>query len=360
MWQLTSTLFARARTNMRAVGLVLIGASLGACEVILPRRAAGGVEGQADRALMWVQSVLVPRGPHADAVETLSWIMFIAGGAILLLVMILTVLAIILPPERRQWMASRRFIIGLGIIFPVVTLSALLVYGLWIARAVAGPGTATLRIEIVGERWWWRVHYLDAEGAVRLVLANEIRIPVNEPIEFVLKTQDVIHSFWVPSLAGKLDMIPGRTNIYRFSAERPGIYRGQCAEYCGAQHALMAFYVIAMEQREFEAWYAREAAPAPEPAFPLLARGKELFIANGCGACHTIRGTEAQGRIGPDLTHVGGRVSIAAGTYPTHVGTLAGWIASSQHLKPENLMPSFGNLPGEDLRAIAAYLESLK
>jgi cytochrome c oxidase subunit 2 len=155
-------------------------------------------------------------------------------------------------------------------------------------------------------------------------------------------------------------MIPGRTNTYRFAAERPGIYRGQCAEYCGAQHALMAFYVLAMERGDFEAWYARESMQAEEPRLPHLARGRELFIENGCGACHTVRGTPAEGRIGPDLTHVGSRLSIAAGTFPNNVGTLAGWVASAQHLKPGNLMPSFGNLTGEELRAVAAYLESLK
>jgi cytochrome c oxidase subunit 2 len=204
------------------------------------------------------------------------------------------------------------------------------------------------------------VHYLDAEGATRVVGANEIRIPVGRPIEFVLKTRDVIHSFWVPSLAGKLDMIPGHTNAYRFAAERPGIYRGQCAEYCGAQHALMAFYVVAMTGEDFDAWYAREAKPAAEPDTPFLARGKTLFLETGCGACHVVRGTPADGRLGPDLTHVGSRLSLAAGTFPNNQGTLAGWIASAQHLKPGNLMPSFGNLQGEELRAIAAYMESLK
>jgi cytochrome c oxidase subunit 2 len=322
----------------------------------------GGCSRAAERetTLMWIQSMFVPGGPHADAVATLGWIMIAGGTAIFLLVLVLTALAIVMRPERRGWMTNRAFIVWLGIAFPVVTLTALLAYGLWINRVILRPGDPVLRVEVVGERWWWRVRYLDADGAVRLVSANEIRIPVGQPVEFVLKTQDVIHSFWVPNLAGKLDMIPGHTNVYRFAADRPGIFRGQCAEYCGAQHALMAFYVIAHEPADFEAWYAREAQAAREPAVPLLTRGRELFIRNGCGACHTIRGTPANGVIGPDLTHVGSRRSIAAGTFPTNVGTLAGWISSAQHLKPDNLMPSFGNLQGEELRAIAAYLESLK
>ncbi|MBM1170021.1 cytochrome c oxidase subunit II [Microvirga arabica] len=309
---------------------------------------------------MWIQSTMVTYGPHAAIIETLSWVMIIGAALIFLLVMGLATLAILAPARMRGWMTGRKFIIGLGIIFPVVTLTALLTWGLSISRVLVTGEPAVLRVEVIGERWWWRVHYVDAEGAVRLVSANEIKVPTGRPIEFVLKTQDVIHSFWVPSLAGKLDMIPGRVNVTRFSAERPGIYRGQCAEYCGAQHALMAFYVIALPPDEFEAWYAREAIPPAEPVIPLLVRGKTLFLENGCGACHTIRGTSAAGLVGPDLTYVGGRRSIAAGTYPTNIGTLAGWVSSSQHLKPDNLMPSFGNLQGEELRAIAAYLESLK
>ena len=324
--------------------------------------AAGCSRGE-DRAatLMWIQSPLVTRGPHADAIATLTWVMTIGSALIFALVLVLTALAITSGRRgRRGWMTDRRFIVWLGIVFPVVTLTALLVYGLAVARVLVADGPAALRVEVVGERWWWRVNYLDDEGAGRLTTANEIRIPTGRPIEFVLKTTDVIHSFWVPSLAGKLDMIPGHDNVYRFSADRPGIYRGQCAEYCGAQHALMAFYVVAMEQGAFEAWYAGQAEPAAEPQVPLAARGKALFFENGCGACHVVRGTPAAGRSGPDLTHVGSRLSLAAGTFPNNVGTLAGWISSSQHLKPDNLMPSFGNLRGDELRAIAAYLESLK
>lgn len=155
-------------------------------------------------------------------------------------------------------------------------------------------------------------------------------------------------------------MLPGRVNRIRLEADEPGVFGAQCAEFCGAQHALMAFYVVAMEQDEFELWYADQVQPAAEPEVEQFVAGRELFLANGCGACHTVRGTPADGVIGPDLTHVGSRVSLAAGTLPNNVGTLAGWIASAQHLKPENKMPSFGNLNGPELRAIAGYLENLK
>jgi cytochrome c oxidase subunit 2 len=286
--------------------------------------------------------------------------MFSGAAAIFIVVMALTAFAGIAAADRARWLGGRAFIIGAGMVFPVVTLSVLLVYGLLLARGLGNPGVPALRIEIVGEQFWWRVHYLDASGAPQLVTANEIRIPTGLPIEFILRSRDVIHSFWVPSLAGKLDMIPGRANSYRFAAQRQGIYRGQCAEYCGAQHALMAFNVVAMQGSDFDAWYDRQRQPALEPTVPLRARGRTLFIENGCAACHTVRGTLAEGRIGPDLTHVGSRLSIAAGTLPNNQGTLAGWIASAQHLKPGNGMPSFGHLKGEELRALAAYLGGLE
>ena len=307
-----------------------------------------------------IQSALAPRGPHADYVATLSWIMFAAGGLILLLVLVLAALATFAPERTRGWLGGRGAIVAGGIAFPVVTLTALLVYGLVGARALVTSAPPALRIEVVGESWWWRVHYLDAAGSPHLVSANEIRLPVGVPVEFVLKSSDVIHSFWVPSLAGKLDMIPGHVNSYRFTAERAGIYRGQCAEFCGDQHAKMAFYAIAMPRGEFDAWYGSQVRPAAAPATALQQQGGALFLAHGCGACHTVRGTAAAGVLGPDLTHVGARHSIGAGILPNNVGTLAGWISSAQHLKPGNLMPSYGNLTGQELRAIAAYLEGLK
>lgn len=309
---------------------------------------------------IWSQSALDPHGTHADVIATMGWVLFIGATLIFAVVMALTAYAAFASPTRRAWLGWRGTVIAGGIAFPVVTLTALLIYGFASARTLVAGAPAALRIEVIGERWWWRVHYVDAAGTVQLATANEIRIPIGVVVEFVLKSNDVIHSFWAPNLAGKLDMIPGRVNSYRFAAQRPGAYRGQCAEYCGAQHALMAFFVVAMPRDEFEAWYGRRSKPAEEPVVALRARGKALFLENGCGACHTIRGTPASGLIGPDLTHVGGRLTIAAGTFPTNVGTLAGWIAAAQHLKPDNLMPSFGNLRGEELRAVAAYLEGLK
>lgn len=307
-----------------------------------------------------IQSVLAPAGPHAAWVAQLSWIMFAAGGLILLLVVVMTAIALFAPAGLRAAIGGRGTVVVGGIAFPVVVLSSLFLWVLGGASDLVTAGPPALRIEVIGERWWWRVHYLDAEDGVHMVTANEIRVPVGMPVEFRLKTADVIHSFWVPSLSGKLDMIPGRVNSYRFAAEKPGTYRGQCAEYCGEQHAKMAFYVIAMEQHAFDDWYRGQTLPAPEPLLTGAQQGQGLFEGNGCGACHTVRGTGAAGTIGPDLTHVGSRVSLAAGILPNNRGTLAGWISSAQHLKPGNAMPSFDTLSGPDLRALASYLESLK
>ena len=308
----------------------------------------------------WTQSTLAPNGPNAAAIARLTWVMVIGGGLIFLATMAAAALAILAGDRWRQFLGSRGFVVASGIAFPIVTLTALLIYGLLTSQALRADPAAQIRIEVIGERWWWRVNYLHPSGNVQFASANEIRVPVGAEVEFVLKTADVIHSFWVPSLAGKLDMIPGRINAYSFRADRPGIYRGQCAEYCGEQHALMAFYVVAEMPVDFERWRAGQLRPASVRADPQVARGRDVFLANGCGACHVVRGTEASGALGPDLTHVGGRLSLAAGTLPNSVGALAGWTASAQHLKPENLMPSFSHLTGEELRSVAAYLDSLK
>jgi len=305
--------------------------------------------------------VLDPAGPRAAAIDRLGWIMIIAGAAIFALVLLLTAWAILAPRPARKWLGSRAVVIWGGVAFPVVALSALLVYGLALAGALSmPPGDAPLRIAVIGERWWWRIHYLGPDGAPALVSANEIRIPTGRPIEIILTSPDVIHSFWVPNLDGKRDMIPGRENILVTQADRPGVYRGQCAEYCGLQHALMAFDVVAYEPPEFDRWLAAQRAPAATPTDPLLRHGLEVFLANGCGACHTIRGTPAAGTIGPDLTHVGGRLTLAAGTLANNRGTLAAWTVHNQEIKTGNFMPSYEMLPPPDLQALAAYLESLK
>jgi cytochrome c oxidase subunit 2 len=286
--------------------------------------------------------------------------MTLGGVLIFLGVTALILYAVFAPPERRAWLGTRRTIVYGGLAFPVVALSALLPYGLLVMRDTDVPAADALRIEVIGEQYWWRVRYPAEQGRPDFATANEVVLPVGRPVTFSLTAADVIHSFWIPNLGGKVDMIPGRANRLSFTAERPGIYRGVCAEFCGDQHARMAFDVVALEPAAFDAWRAAQAGPAREPATPFLERGRALFRAGGCGNCHAVRGTDADGQYGPDLTHVGSRRTIGAGQFPNNVGTLAGWIANTQHLKPGVRMPSYGMLPGEDLRAVAGYLESLK
>jgi len=245
-------------------------------------------------------------------------------------------------------------------VLPAITLTGLLTYDAVGMRAdLHAAAEGVERIEVVGEQWWWRIAYAGRDGA-RIPSANEIRIPVGRETAFSLASADVIHSFWVPSLAGKVDMIPGRTTRLRLLAERPGTYRGQCAEYCGGPHALMAMRIIAMPADEFDAWKTAAAASAREPTGETERRGQSLFLGAGCGSCHTIRGTAARGTVGPDLTHVGARRSIGADTVPMTAANIARFVADGQHLKPGNTMPQFRIFAGDDLDALAAYLVSLR
>lgn len=321
-------------------------------------RAAGLAGG-----LVWLagcdgpQSALQAGGRDAEAILELTLVLFVGGGTIFLAVMALAGYAVFARPER--FPGARFWVIGGGIVFPIVTLTALQVYEFAVARRLSAPaGPDALRIEVTGHMWWWDVRYGD--GPDQLRTANEIVIPAGRPVEFTVKAADVIHAFWVPGLGGKIDMIPGHANRLVLVGEKPGVYRGQCAEYCGAQHALMAFDVIVEPPDRFEAWLANQRRPAAESADPALAAGRDAFLSLGCGACHTVRGTEAAGVTGPDLTHVGGRRQLAAGTLPNGAEALAGWIAGAQHIKPENRMPSFPIADGDRLRAAAAWLESLK
>jgi cytochrome c oxidase subunit 2 len=308
-----------------------------------------------------VQSALEPAGVQAAAIHRITWAMFFGGAAIFAGVLALAAFAIFAPPRWRARLAGRAFVASAGIAFPIVVLTILLVYGLALAGQLVGAASeATLRIAVVGEQWWWRVHYLDADGEIAAASANEVRLPAGTPVEILLTTEDVIHSFWAPTLAGKLDMIPGRVNRLVVEAGRAGVYRGQCAEYCGGQHALMAFDVVVLEEAAFADWLEREAGPAAPARTAPAQRGQEAFLENGCGACHTIRGIAAAGLIGPDLTHVGGRRSIAAGTLANEPEAIAAWIGHAQDIKPGSGMPSFSFIPAEDQAAIAAYLKSLE
>lgn len=307
-----------------------------------------------------IQSALNPKSPYAETVATFSWMLFAGAAVVTLVVVAFAAWALWARPERRRWMSGTRFVILAGVVFPAVTLSTLLLYSFGVTRANEGRGEpAAVRIEVVGHQWWWRVIYRDGAGAAVLETANEIRIPVGEPVELVLRSEDVLHSFWVPVLAGKLDMIPGHVNRLRLRASQEGVFRGQCAEYCGGPHAQMAFYVVAQAPETYAQWLAAQREPAAAPTDAFASRGRDLFMQR-CAACHAIRGTPAAGRLGPDLTHIADRTSLGAGILPNTPGNLAGWISSSQHIKPGNLMPSMNIFSGEELRALTAYLTALR
>lgn len=306
------------------------------------------------------QSTLSPAGRGAEQIATLFW--WMAGGAavVWLIVMGLALSSIINRTESGQERRMKILIIGGGVTFPTIVLTVLLIYGLRaLPELTASAPEGSLRIAVTGEQWWWRVRYQRPEGG-GVSSANEIRLPVGEPVEFILDAPDVIHSFWIPALGGKMDMIPGRVTRLTLHPTRTGVFRGQCAEYCGTSHAWMAFDVVVQEKEEFEAWLAGQATPAREPVNRTARRGAELFQAHGCGACHTIRGTGAAGVVGPDLTHVGSRLTIAAGTLANEREQFQRWITHPKVVKPGAHMPHFGMLPEGELNALAAYLEALE
>ena len=307
------------------------------------------------------QSALHPAGPDAVLIDQLGWTMTIGSIVILAGVMVLVVRAL----HARGTVRSRVWIVGGGLLLPLVVLTALLAWSLASTAGLSQPSSLTpLRVAVTAKMWWWEVRYIDPATGRDVVLANEIRIPAGRPVYLALTTSDVIHSFWVPALAGKVDMVPGRVHGLTLQADRPGTWRGQCAEFCGAQHAKMALHVVAQPQAEFDAWLAAQARPAAPPATAQLARGRQAFLERRCDACHAVRGvTEGpvdRDTAGPDLTHVGSRLYLAAGTLPTHQGTLAGWIADPHSIKPGVRMPAATGLQGDELRALAAWLESLE
>jgi len=301
------------------------------------------------------QSTLLPESDATHSIDTMWWVLLI-GSTIVVAVVTLLVLATLLRrrgslDEVERGGGGTTFALVSGAVIPAVVLVALFVYVLSSLDATAQPnGRSDLNVEVIGKQWWWEVRYLDQD----IVTANEIHIPVGVPVRVVARTADVIHSFWVPRLNRKIDMIPGRRNAILLRADRAGAYRGQCAEFCGLQHANMAFYVIAEPAQRWQRWAARERRPAAARG-----RGERVFARAGCSGCHTIRGTAADGRVGPDLTHVASRRTLAAATIANDRRRLAEFIRDPQHVKPGNKMPALG-LRGRRLDALVDYLESLR
>ena len=303
-------------------------------------------------------STLDPQGPKSETVAGSWWLLLGVAAAVCLIV---TVLAVVPVLRRRRVAGPRsgdgmRVVLVCGVILPAIVFAS--TFGLSMRDLVdtsRAPTTPRMTIDVIGHQWWWEVRYSGGPA----VTANEIHVPVGTNIRLRLRTADVIHSFWVPQVMPKMDLLPRRVNQTWLRVDRVGRYRGQCAEYCGLQHAHMAFFVVAQHRAGFDTWLRRMSATARQPVDAMAQRGEQVFTSTTCATCHTVRGTSADGHVGPDLTHVGSRSTLASGLIPNDVGSMSGWIANSQAVKPGNKMPP-QKLSPADLRAVVAYLQELR
>jgi cytochrome c oxidase subunit 2 len=311
--------------------------------------------------------MLSPKGSEAHDIANVWWLMFGLAAAVYLVVG-----GLIIHSVRKGRLRSRaegesdsvepdtprfddRMVLWGGIVVPIIILFVIAVVTVTTTNALRRPASGALRVDVVGERWWWAVTY----PSTKFVTANDIHLPAGRPVELHLTTADVIHSFWVPQLAGKLDMIPNQDNVLRFVAKTPGTYRGECAEFCGLQHAHMDFVVVVQSQGDFDRWMTAHESPPLEPASELADEGQTAFNSEPCAGCHTIDGTPAQGKVGPNLTDIGERPYLGAGALENTPDNLKEWITNAQTAKPGALMPPI-RLSSAKARAIVAYLESLR
>jgi cytochrome c oxidase subunit II len=320
------------------------------------------------------QSAVDPAGPQAGRIANLWWFFFWVLIAIFGIVMALTLWTLARrhrgieqePLERKHKPSEATESRLTRVVAGATIATVLILFVLLISSVTTGKSISELRdkqhgliIETTGNQWWWQFRYMNDDSNEILITANEIHIPVGRPVMIRGMSQDVIHSFWVPNLHGKRDLIPSRVTEEWIEADHPGVYRGQCAEFCGLQHAHMVFWVIAEPPDRFKQWFDAQLAPAAAPTDPDTIRGQQVFLNYACVYCHTIRGTPAAGQVAPDLTHFGSRRSIAAGTLPNTPGNLGGWIVDPQSIKPGNHMATIA-LKSEDLQPLIDYLESLK
>lgn len=335
--------------------------------MIAPHIKKGHLAGLASLFLLFIigcteqtPAAIRPQGTAARHINGLWWILFGLGTFTYLLVMVLMLFALFRrrrgsDSQDSEQKGNRIVWIG-GVLFPAIIL--LTTYGvtLNVLSQLSVPAAADhLVVEVIGHQWWWEVNYPDQN----LTTANEIYIPAGETVIFRLTSDDVIHSFWVPELHGKMDLIPGQTNTWQLEADQAGEYWGLCAEFCGIQHAKMLFVVIAAPPEQFQAWIEQQQQAATAPLTGAAQAGYEVFLNSGCDSCHTIRGTEAAGDLGPELTHFASRRTIGAGSVPNNRGNLAGWVIDPHGIKPGSIMPS-AEITGADLQSLLAYLETLE
>lgn len=320
------------------------------------------------------QSALNPAGPQSARIERLYWLIFWISIAVFVLVIGTLSGAVTRKRARRGEPAMPAPILDTAaadrtatkIVSVAVGLTIVALFVMLVASVVAAKNETQslvsknpISIQVIGHQWWWEVVYPNTDPSQQVTTANEIHIPVGVPVVLNTASRDVIHSFWAPNLQGKRDLIPGYTTALWFEASQPGVFRGQCAEFCGLQHAKMAFYIVAEEPEKFQQWLQEQTKSAPDPDSDQKKHGEQVFLQNQCVMCHTIRGTIAGSRVGPDLTHVAGRMSLAAATLPNNIGNLAAWISDPQGIKPGNRMPP-SPMPSSDLQDLLAYLETLK
>jgi cytochrome c oxidase subunit 2 len=302
-----------------------------------------------------IQSVLHPAGPDASQVTALWWVML----ALSMFVFAIVLAAAVMAYRKRGTgdqppMGPFRFILAGGVVLPLIILGVLLVFSLRITADI-GTRPADLTVRVTGFQWWWAVEY-PAHG---ITTANEVYVPLGKRVRLEITSGDVIHSLWVPNLQGKMDAIPAHVNAISFTGEKAGVYRGQCAEFCGLQHARMGLTVVVQSEEDFTRWLEEKQAAVSRFEAQEKHRGEQVFFDAACHACHRIRGTAAVGQIGPDLTHVGSRLTLGAATIVNSQGALAGWISNPQAIKPGNLMPA-SHLPPDDLHALVEYLMILQ
>ena len=308
------------------------------------------------------QSALEAAGSSAIALKHLIILIVVVCAVVWCLVMAVLAWSLLRPRSKRELAGNDRKaakVVAAAVAATVLIISGLTIASFYITRQIGQASETALAVTVRGQQWWWQFIYSHNESGGGFQTANELHIPVGKDVTLRLESVDVIHSFWVPSLAGKMDLIPGRINELTLHAERPGTYRGQCAEYCGLQHSHMAVLVIAEDEESYRRWLQGQRHEQLPPTDTQVAAGEAVFMSKPCAACHTIRGTSAVGTTGPDLTHVGSRQTIAAGLLPNTRGSLAAWIADPQTLKPGNNMPLVP-LSSQELKQVSAYLESLK
>jgi cytochrome c oxidase subunit II len=318
--------------------------------------------------LIWpgIQSALDPAGPQADRIYGLWSLFFWILTAVYVITIAFFFAAVIRARRNAEPQTASEHgmtvAVSVGAALTIVILIALLTVSVSAGHAIGTLGqygTAKLEVDVTGHQWWWEVSYPDPESDKMIRTANEIHIPVGAPVLFRLATRDVIHSLWIPNLHGKRDLIPGRVNKFWIEADKPGVYRSQCAEYCGMQHAHMSLVVIAEPMEQFRRWQEHMRTPAPDPQTAAQARGQQTFLSMPCVNCHAITGVDAYATLGPDLTHIASRPTLAAGTLINNHGNLQGWILNSQAIKPGNMMPP-NVMTAEQANDVVAYLESLK